>query len=246
MPKKRPFPGICVHCLKWFDLLTWDHVLPESWYPEGTDELEKWQIPACERCNQELGKIEENLLIKLGLCLDPKDLASLGIPDKVLRSLNPEVAKNDRDRTYRKAKRVKILKGIKISKSLPQQGIFPNFGPLKDIEYKEYSSVSLGEEEIKKFAEKITKGIAYIADKSYIDGSYKIELFVIDEQKATELRKLVDSKCMLFDLRPGMLVKRVLLENDKVAGIYFIEIWGRFRMYVLVIPKNLDKNPFNP
>jgi hypothetical protein len=241
MPKKRPLPGICVHCLKYFDLLTWDHVLPESWYPEGTGELQKWEIPCCESCNKELGKVEENLLIKLGLCLDPKELMSSGIPDKVLRSLNPEYGKNDRDQKYRKGKREKILREVKVLSELPKQWIFPNFEPLPNVEYEGYPSIFIDQEEIKRFAEKITRGIAYIADKSHIDESYNIELFVLDEQKATEFKNLVDSAGVLFDRRPGMLVKRALVENDKVGGIYFIEIWGRFRIYVVVYPKSLEK-----
>jgi len=222
-------------------LLTWDHVLPESWYPEGADELEKWEIPACDACNKELGKIEENLLIKLGLCLDPKELASLGIPDKVLRSLNPECGRNERDRRHRKGKRGKILKEVRVYKELPQQGIFPNFGPIPGLVYKEYPTVSLNEKEVSGFAQKITRGIAFVADKSFIDESYKIELFVIDEQKAGELKNSIDSNGILFDSRPGLLVKRLLIENNKVGGIYFIEVWGRFRMYVVVAPKDLEK-----
>ncbi|MEW5894427.1 MAG: hypothetical protein AB1650_01530 [Candidatus Omnitrophota bacterium] len=31
---KYPPAGKCVHCLKEFDDLTWDHLLPKSWYPE--------------------------------------------------------------------------------------------------------------------------------------------------------------------------------------------------------------------
>ena len=238
---KRPLPGRCVHCLRDFDVLTWDHVLPESWYPKGTNEQEKWEVPSCDLCNKRLGKIEENLLIKLGLCLDPLELVSLGIPDRVLRSLNPELGRDDRDRKHRQAKREKVLRGIKIFQNLPQQGIFPNFGPLPNQEYKEYPSVLLDPEEIQKFAEKIVRGIAYIAGKSFIDETYKIEPFVIDEQKATELKKMVDSTATIFERRPGLLVKRSLVENDKVAGIYFLEIWGRFRMYVIVAPKDLEK-----
>ena len=101
---KRPAPGRCVHCLKQFDTLTWDHVLPDSWYPDGVYNFEKWEVPACERCNKELGKVEESLLTKLGLCLDPQELRSLGIPDRVLHSLNPLYGKNERDRTHRQKK----------------------------------------------------------------------------------------------------------------------------------------------
>jgi len=237
MPK-RPSPGKCVHCLRYFDVLTWDHVLPESWYPVGVTEIEKWEIPSCETCNKELGKIEENLLIKLGLCLDPKDLKSLGIPDKVLRSLNPVHGKNDRDRKYRKGKREKILRGIRVSNKLPEQGIFPHFGPLPGVEYREFPSVLLDQDELKKFAEKITRGIAYVADKSFIDENYEIELFIIDQQKEGEFEKLAGLSGEVFDRRPGLFVKRTLVENDPVSGFYSIEIWGRFKMYVSVATKD--------
>lgn len=243
MPK-RPSPGKCVHCLKNFDSLTWDHVLPESWYPELRNGLEKWQVPSCESCNKKLGKIEEDLLIKLGLCLDPHDFRSLGIPDKILRALDPSFGKNDRDRKYRLAKRDKVIKGIKVFQNLPQLGIFPNFGPLPDQEYCGYPTVMLEEDEIKLFVEKIVRGIVYIADESYIDERYDIEHYVIEEQKVTELIRIVEPPTRIFDRRPGLLVKQSLVENEKVAGIYFIEIWERFRMYVSVAPKNLMTNFF--
>jgi hypothetical protein len=243
MPR-RPSPGKCVHCLKDFEALTWDHVLPESWYPEGTIEKEKWQVPSCKPCNNRLGKIEENLLIKLGLCLDPRDLKSLGIPDRVLRSLNPSFGRNDRDRKHRLAKREKVIREVKIFQGLPQEGIFPNFGPLPDQEYQEYPAVMLEEDEINQFSEKIVRGIAYISDNLFIDESYEIKPYVLDEQKAVELKKLVESTAVIFDRRPGLVVKRSLVEKDKVAGIYLIEIWERFRMYTIVAPKNLAEKLF--
>lgn len=238
MPRP-PLPGKCVHCLKDFESLTWDHVLPESWYPEGANEKEKWQVPSCEPCNKRLGKIEENLLIKLGLCLDPGDLKSLGIPDRVLRALNPSFGKNERDQKHRLAKRKKVIKEVNVFQDLPQLGIFPNFGPLPDQDYQEYPVVILEEDEINQFAEKIVRGIAYISNHSFIDECYEIKPYVVEEQKAIELRKLVDSTAIIFDRRPGLMVKQSLVEDYKVAGIYLIEIWERFRMYAVVTPKDL-------
>ncbi len=224
--------------------MTWDHVLPESWYPQEKSEKEKWQVPSCESCNKRLGKIEENLLIKLGLCLDPHDRKSLGIPDRVLRSLNSSLGRNDRDRKYRLAKREKVMREVKIFQQLQQEGIFPNFEPLPGQQYQEYPAVMLEEDEINPFAEKIVRGIAYIADRSFIDESYEIKPYVIDEHKAVDLRKLVDATAIIFDRRPGLMVKRSLVENDKVGGIYLIEIWERFRMYVIVIPKDIETKLF--
>jgi hypothetical protein len=82
MPSRSLSSGKCVHCLGYFNDLTWDHVLPVSWYPDIPSDLEKWAAPSCVSCNKKLGRIEEELLIKLGLCLDPRDKHSLGIPEK--------------------------------------------------------------------------------------------------------------------------------------------------------------------
>ena len=243
MPK-RPPPGKCVHCLKDFEVLTWDHVLPESWYPEIMDGEEKWEVPSCESCNKRLGKIEQNLLIKLGLCLDPNDLNSLGIPDRVLRALNPSLGKNERDQKHRLAKREKMIKEVKVFKDLPQIGIFPNFGAQPNINYQEYPVVTLEEDEINQFAEKMVRGIAYISDNSFIDENYIIKPYILDEKKSIDLRKLVDSTAIIFDRSPGLMVKQALVGNNKVAGIYLIEIWGRFRIYAMVTPKDFATKLF--
>lgn len=84
---RRPPPGKCVHCLAEPVLRTWDHVFPKSWYPTSTPaNLEKWKIPACETCNREYGTLEHDLMLKIGLCLDPDTQESAGIVEKVLRS----------------------------------------------------------------------------------------------------------------------------------------------------------------
>jgi len=55
----------------------WDHVFPESWYPQTTpSNLEKWKIPSCIRCNSALGMMEDRLLIQLAHALDPDHLAA--------------------------------------------------------------------------------------------------------------------------------------------------------------------------
>lgn len=236
---RRPPPGRCIHCLKQFDQLTWDHVLPDSWYPELAGNHEKWQAPSCELCNNELGKLEENLLIKLGLCLDPLDMSSHGIPDKVLRSLNPEVGRNERDKEFRQKKRKKTQNETSVYEELPSRSIFPNFGPLPNVIYQGYPTIDINPADLEKFARKVVRGIAYIADKSFIEDTYEIEIFFLDNDKAEGMKKLVNTNGELFDRKPGLLAKRRIIENDPVGGIYYIEIWERFIFYAVVAPKDL-------
>ncbi len=72
-----------LHCLADSVERNWDHVFPESWYPQTTpSNLEKWKIPSCIRCNSALGMMEDRLLIQLAHALDPDHPGSAGIYDK--------------------------------------------------------------------------------------------------------------------------------------------------------------------
>jgi hypothetical protein len=103
---KNPGKGQCVHCLKEGVERNWDHVFPQSWYPDTTAaDMEKWQIPSCIACNDRYGKLERDLIGRLGLALDAKNSASAGLADTALRAINPDAAKNDGDAAARGQKR---------------------------------------------------------------------------------------------------------------------------------------------
>src|ERR1035441_8186201 len=104
MAKHFP-PNPCVHCLQFVKKPTSDHVFPRSWYPESTPEnLEKWQIPSCSKCNHEYGRLEERLFIRLASCLDNQALESLGVGSKLVRALDPLRGRDARDTSIREKK----------------------------------------------------------------------------------------------------------------------------------------------
>ena len=81
---------ICPYCLKSFKRLTKDHIFPKSWYPESNPKnIQRLTIKVCNLCNKTHGKNEEELLWRFGLCLPWDDIYSQGIPQKVLKSINP-------------------------------------------------------------------------------------------------------------------------------------------------------------
>src|SRR5260221_632007 len=76
---KNPGTGRCVHCLKEAQERNWDHVFPKAWYPDTTAaDMEKWQIPSCVACNDRYGRLERDLIGRLGLALDANNPASAG------------------------------------------------------------------------------------------------------------------------------------------------------------------------
>ncbi|WFU18546.1 hypothetical protein [Bradyrhizobium sp. CB3481] len=102
---KKPAKGRCVHCLKKGVERNWDHVFPKSWYPDTTAaDFEKWQIPSCIACNDRYGKLERDLIGRLGLALDASNSASAGLADKALRAINPDAAKSEGDAAARDAR----------------------------------------------------------------------------------------------------------------------------------------------
>ena len=87
--------GRCVHCLEHVDALTADHLFPRSWYPTTTPiTLEKLKFPACGPCNNEYGRLEEDLRLLLAACVDPKSVAAAGIWAKACDSIDPDKARN--------------------------------------------------------------------------------------------------------------------------------------------------------
>lgn len=64
-----------------------DHVFPDSWYPESTPaNVQRWTVPSCEACNGKFGAMEEEIFVRLELCIDPRRAAAAGISSKALRS----------------------------------------------------------------------------------------------------------------------------------------------------------------
>jgi hypothetical protein len=150
----RPPPGICAHCLQFSDDLTWDHVFPQAWYPETTPlDLEKWKMPACQDCNARFGRLERDLLVRLGLCVPPATAATAGIVEKVLRGLDPNAASSKRDRRARAADRERITKELVTFERPPNEGVLPGLGVHAGSATKEFPAVLIPSDSLERLAE---------------------------------------------------------------------------------------------
>jgi hypothetical protein len=234
---KKPPPGQCVYCLKEYKSLTWDHVFPKSWYPKATDpRLEKWKVPACVECNKDHGKNEEDLLIRIGLCFNPKDPIYGDIAKKAMRALKPEMAKNETDRHHRQMRREKIKKEIVRMNSLPPYGILPNFGPQSQINGP-IGTIPVHEDSLKKLCRKIVRGLTYRLDGRYIADDYVIDIYIPDEAKVQEVVKLIEKWGKKHYRGPGLEITRAIPVDDDTAQLLIIMIFKRLRLHASVIRK---------
>lgn len=232
---KKPPPGKCVHCLRDPVPRTWDHVFPESWYPDTTPaNLEKWKIPACRPCNQEYSQIEQDLLLRVGLCIDPNALESAGVVPKVLRSLNPAYAKDERDRNAREAKRAQILRQLLKGSDIPETAIYPNFEEKWGRRPDQQMGVPIRVRSVHRLFEKIVRGIFYLEDGKFVELPYAIDLYPLRDQHSEIFTSLLDRFGQLYAREPGIIVRRAVAHEDRMSSIFEIEIWQMFRTYAVV------------
>ncbi len=229
---KSPPPGKCIHCLKHFETLTWDHIIPVAWYPTTTQpNLEKWKIPSCTACNKAYGEIEEELLIKLGLCLDPKEEKSKGIVQKALRALNQKYAKNERDKKMRSAKRTKILRDALFGDNIPKNGRYPGFDKPIGKDSTKKMAILVNHDHIQKIAEKIVKGITYLEKGEFIESPCSIEFIASSDEHAEHIYELLKKHGTIIERPPGIYINKAVAVDDNMSSIFYIEIWGRWKIF---------------
>lgn len=235
-------PGICVHCLKEFPKRNWDHVFPQGWYPDTTPQnLEKWKIPTCKPCNDEYGRIEDDLGIILSACVNPKSARASGIWKKTLRALDPSQGKNEKDRRARERKRARLLETIRTGDEIPNHGIYPGLGERWGRPRNEQVAVLVPAKHLQKLAEKIVKGFAFIEDGQVIDAHTEIEHHVVTDEGAKPIVEALQRFGKEHSRGPGIDVVRAVTPEDGVSALYKITVWGEFVMYVSVLRKAIQQ-----
>ncbi len=240
MKWKKARYGRCVHCLRHTSQSTNDHVFPESWYPStARRDLPKWQIPTCGRCNSRYGRLEEELLLLLGLCIDPHLAETAGIVPRVLRSINPVHARNLRDAQLRLARQEKLRRRVVQGTDIPTKAIFPGLGERWSRPADKQVAVTVPAKSFRRLTEKIVRGIYYLHDGQFIEPPFAIEHYVLTDTGAAPLTDLLRDYGQDFAHEPGLLVRRAVAVEDATSGVFSIEIWKTFKLYAVVINKNL-------
>ncbi len=110
--KHAPAPGPCTYCGQRFEQLTWDHVLPQSYYPNGTQRAAKDQfvVPACGGCQVKLSRVEELMRQVLICAVDINEPSARGLVEDAMRAFRPWHAHDEDDRAIRQRRRDTFLR----------------------------------------------------------------------------------------------------------------------------------------
>jgi len=215
--------------------MTWDHVFPDAWYPTTTSpKTEKWKVPSCLSCNQGHSKNEGDLLLRLGLCIDPDDPRNAGIVEKALRALNPAQGKNLRDAKLRAATGQKILRQSFHGNQIPYQAVYPGFGPLPDMHPSEHVAITISAAGLNKLTEKIVRGITFVLDGRFIEPPYRIQFYALHEEAAQPIVELLERFGQSIERPPGLRITRAVVPEDRTTAVFRIEMWSSLRTYAFI------------
>jgi len=229
-------PCKCVHCLRYCDSPTSDHVFPESWYPDTTPQnMEKWQIPSCENCNTEYSKIENDLLQRFGMCVDPDSIAAKGIADKAIRAVDSKCGRDERDKEKRSRSRHRLLQTVMPVTSLDLRGVLPDKNPQPISE--ESFGILIPADALKRMGNKFIRGITFVASKLYIDSQHEVSIFFAHEINCQFIVQMLNQYGKRYDRGPGIVIEYAPCPDDPQSGLYYIDIWNKVYMYGTVTPK---------
>jgi hypothetical protein len=179
-------------------------------------------------------RIEEELLVKFGLSVDPQNPRGAGISFKAIRALREEFGKNQKDALHRKNKMEKLLRESTISKNISNKGIYPGF-EYRGKDEDEKMELLIEKKKLSKFIEKIVRGITYLEDEKYIEGPYHIDFHAYNFEALRDiLENIYPGPWEVFERPPGMAVLRATAQEDRMSGIYLIDIWGQLFCIAIV------------
>jgi hypothetical protein len=213
-----------------FDETTMDHAFPASWYPDTTPEqVQRWTVPSCQVCNNRFSKAERELLIRMGLCVNPTRWEAHGISTKALRSLGVGVEEEmaEREAAHRRAKKRSIL--ARLLRYTPEQmaaHVLPGFGPREGARAGEESVVLVPADALTRVTEIIVRGCEFkLGVERYIEPPYELQTFFPVQKGIDEMRGyLVNAE--VTELGPGLEIRRRAAADDPLTVLYRLRIWG--------------------
>lgn len=234
---RPPKPGKCVHCLRDPVERNWDHVFPESWYPESTPpNLAKWQVPSCIQCNSDLGRIEKEFFVRIALCLDPNEPAFKGMEKKALRSMDPRKGKSTSDQLARARLAEKLTSELMVGDAIPSFGTYPSLGERWGRPHGAGIALAIPADYFRQITEKIVRGITYIESKRFIDPPHHVEFFALDDVGSITIRQVLKAHGQELAREPGIVIRRAVAPEDGISALYEIEFWRQFKTYASVLP----------
>lgn len=224
----------CIHCLKYVEETTDDHVFPKSWFPASTpSSVQRWTAPSCRDCNNSLGKLEEQLLSRFALTIEPQKLEASGLGARVLRSYGIGAKNlNSKEQAIREKRRKAIE--AEIRNFAGSKSIVPGSKPVSNESGKLPPAIPIDGSMMSKVYAKIVCGCEYVLGNGrYIELPYYLTVF--GSNQIEQFEELMSEVRPITTLGPGFSIKRGYGDSDPKTVAYDITLWGSKRILAMVI-----------
>lgn len=208
-------------------------MFPRSWYVDSTPEdREKWSVPSCRRCNQGLGKLEEDLLTRMGLCLDSDEPDLRALVDRVMRSMDPTYGRNSADRKRRLRKRRKYQRELFEVGEEHRRSIYPGF---EGVSPDNTTAIGIPKDGLDRLAEKFARGVAYRLHGVHLDDDWEITFYPADRESV--FANLLEQQGARYGWGPALFIEHAVAEEDKRAFVLRVMFWRKFQQLIMVTPQ---------
>lgn len=208
--------------------LTWDHIPPSSWYPDNSQSnIQRWTVPCCRKCNNELGLLEDRLRTYVIPAVKKDGAETLGLRDKVFRSLG--IGQKDKlkqaEFEKRKNSAIKLYKEFRPVSSITE--FYPNFGPFSEHSIEAQRAIEIPTELLTKVFAKIFRGAEYeLNNKRIIDKPFELNVFIGNDILKFEGLNINYER--IENLGPGFRVQRLA---GTQSVLYKAVIWANLIAY---------------
>ena len=239
----------CIHCLTIPDEITFDHVIPKSWYSAvHSKSVYKPKAPSCLKCNQGLGKQEKIVSHLMWACMPEEHPLRSELSEKFFRACgitpNGELLPGltDRERNIRKLYAKKLFLLAKSSNGFDEKNIFPGFGYHAGYPKNIQKIVQINSDlmsSILNVASKVVRGFEYTQGgcNRYIEEPYNLNVYFIKDQHSPAI-ELMKKQCpILFD--GTNTVQRCASPAKPLEPVYIIRLWDQWEIYGVIISSKI-------
>lgn len=82
------------------------------------------------------------------------------------------------------------------------------------------------------------KGLLYLEEGVFVSEDYDVDVRPMRPKAAEPLWDVLKQFGVEHAHEPGIRVVRATVPEDKTSSIFYIEIWGRFKLWCIVVRKN--------
>ena len=186
-------------------------------------------MPSCRRCNGEYGKLEEDLLYRMSLCLSNDEHESLGLGTRLLRALDPTRGRNPKDERIRFRKLQRLLREshvpdgsrpiVQVSKNSSGQAIPIKVGDLERV------------------GEKIVRGMIFLHLGQIVGPEDEVFCNALPRPEPA-FDALVNRFGSVHERGPGIRVEWAKTPEKPIYGAFRITLFGQYQLRGGVLPRN--------